>query len=520
MLKTRPFAAGTVVPVSFLLYLVSFTVKSDKIDKEGNIDQGRRNSMLLFSTVLSFDKSKTPDDLIRLVLEWNETSIRAVNRVPDVRWNGEHDVRYGDDRLSLEFMEDPERHVLAVRHEKVTDEAIAWDSDFVADFSKGQISVRLDRTFSEEALSMNAAFSTPHFITLLIEHGWLSSDGDLAVERTPRYVDDADLALCGSALSEQRAYRLPIVFVTKTAEDSVPLDVDLLASRLKGAAHVLVEGEGASCQELRRFYGWTEERYGAVRIFYPAETVKRKKFTYRSATGNGDQRLERVVCSVIQYGLVQRIDNGLTWNGINNALLNDRLEHQTRVRLSAESARQKAEDEVSKVYEVFDDDLRILQEKVAELTRVNEALQYENQGLRAKLAGSDAKPLLFCGEEEDFYQGEVRDLVLAELTQIQANMEEGTRRSDVLTDILEANPYYHIAEDRRQRIKELLKGYKQLTGAMQQELTSMGFQITGEGKHYKLTYQGDPRYTAILGKTPSDNRSGSNTAAKINRIML
>ena len=53
MLKTRPFAEGTVVPVSFLLYLVSFTVKSDKIDKEGNIDQGRRNNMLLFSTVLS-----------------------------------------------------------------------------------------------------------------------------------------------------------------------------------------------------------------------------------------------------------------------------------------------------------------------------------------------------------------------------------------------------------------------------------------------------------------------------------
>ena len=30
-------------------------------------------------------------------------------------------------------------------------------------------------------------------------------------------------------------------------------------------------------------------------------------------------------------------------------------------------------------------------------------------------------------------------------------------------------------------------------------------------KHYKLTYFGDSRYLFTLAKTPSDNRSGSNT---------
>ena len=55
---------------------------------------------------------------------------------------------------------------------------------------------------------------------------------------------------------------------------------------------------------------------------------------------------------------------------------------------------------------------------------------------------------------------------------------------------------------------------------MRQELQSLGFELTEAGKHYKLTYKGDPRYMVTIGKTPSDNRSGSNNAALINKEML
>ena len=55
---------------------------------------------------------------------------------------------------------------------------------------------------------------------------------------------------------------------------------------------------------------------------------------------------------------------------------------------------------------------------------------------------------------------------------------------------------------------------------MRQELLNLGFEITEIGKHYKLTYHGDPRYMVTIPKTPSDNRSGSNCAAKINKMMF
>ena len=266
--------------------------------------------------------------------------------------------------------------------------------------------------------------------------------------------------------------------------------------------------------------GGTRDAYGAVRIYYPAGSVRRKKFIFRSATGDESVRLEKVVRHVIQYWNAQRIDRLYTWQGVANTVLNLQLDSQISKRLEAEKARQKAEDEVDKVYEEFDEDLKALQEKVAELTRANEALLYENQGLRAKITSTDSLPVIFLGDEEEFYQGEIRDMILGSLDDALGATENATRRADVLEDILEHNTYYHLSEERKQRVKALFKGYKNLTGAMRQELQSLGFEITEAGKHYKLTYRGDQRYMVTVGKTPSDNRSGSNNAALISKTML
>lgn len=60
-------------------------------------------------------------------------------------------------------------------------------------------------------------------------------------------------------------------------------------------------------------------------------------------------------------------------------------------------------------------------------------------------------------------------------------------------------------------------GYR---GTMKQRLQELGFEITEDGKHYKLTYYGDNRYFTSVAKTPSDNRTGNNTAGNICRDMM
>ena len=476
--------------------------------------------MILFLTTLDIGEFVTQEDFIKLVLEWNAGSRYEENIVKGIEWCGERTVRYGDSKLWLEFVEYAEREILAVRHEKITADGVVWDSDFVMNFGTHRLTIQLDRTYSEEALVMGAYFSTPHFITLLIEKGFLAKDRDLPVLRTPIAVTDADLDMCKRAFTEDNGYRLPVVFVSRTAEDKFPLSITWLASRLKGAAHVLVEESAESCAEIRKFFKMGNEPFGAVRIYYPLGTVRHKKFRFRSATGNEDVRLEKVIRHVIQYGIAQRVDRFCTWNGVNGAVLNNQLDHQIAVRKNAETEKLRAEAEKDEVYETFSEDLQALQERVAELMKANEALQYENQGLRAKYASSDAVPMLYFGDEEEFYEGEIRDMVLGALDEALTATEKATRKGDILEDVLENNVYQHLSDERKQKVKALFKGYKSLTGAMRQELMALGFEITEAGKHYKLTYGGDARYMVTMAKTPSDNRSGINNAALISKKML
>ena len=59
-----------------------------------------------------------------------------------------------------------------------------------------------------------------------------------------------------------------------------------------------------------------------------------------------------------------------------------------------------------------------------------------------------------------------------------------------------------------------------MSGKLRQELKDLGFEITEDGKHYKLTYYNDERYTIIFGKTPSDVRSGKNNAQTVIKMVL
>ena len=133
---------------------------------------------------------------------------------------------------------------------------------------------------------------------------------------------------------------------------------------------------------------------------------------------------------------------------------------------------------------------------------------------------SEAVPLIYYGDEEEYYPGEIRDMILGTLDN-SANTAEGTtRRADILDDILANNPYEHLSDERKQLIKSLFKGYRTLTGAMRLELQRLGFEIKEDGKHYKLVYHGDQRYMVTISKTASDSRTGNNTAALMNKLMM
>ena len=204
----------------------------------------------------------------------------------------------------------------------------------------------------------------------------------------------------------------------------------------------------------------------------------------------------------------------MTWEGVQNELLKLRY-------VSATEKKAKAENEVSEVYENFSDELKEKEHAIEDLNNRVMALQIENQRLRAKYERVTENPLLYYGEEDELYEGEIKDQIL-EILQTQLNqVKKKTRKEHILQDILENNDSTGALKEKRAEIKRILKGYTKVGEGLKRDLKAYGFTITKEGGHYKLIYKDDNRYLFTMAASGSDSqRGGENLSAEIIRDML
>lgn len=477
--------------------------------------------MLLFSTILEINDTMTKDNFIQLVLEWNQKSPHCENIIQGIEWHGERNIRYGTDALWLAFEEYRNQNIIAVRYEKTEADGVVWDTDYIMNFNDMKMSIQLDRSYLEEALAIDPSFSTPYFITLLIEHGYLTDDRNLPILQKPVFVKEDNLELLTDVINGDSKYRLPIVYISKTYYGEDPVNIWRLASRLKGVAHVLVEEGTYLNARIRQLCNDKNEFYGAIGVYFPNAAYGHKKYMYRDYDGADIALSEKVIRSVIQYSNAQMMDKLYTWQGVNNALLRDRLSSKGVELLQAKIETDRVVAETDELIEAVDEDIQNLKKQVEDLTRANEALTYENQGLRVKMSNVNNNiPILFLGEEEEFFQNEIKEILLDALESVLPNYVSQSRRKDVLQDIIASNDCKRRAAERGEQLKNLLKGYKKMSGSIKRTLQDMGFVITEEGKHCKLTYYGDGRYMATLAKTPGDNKSGMNLALEIIKMMF
>ncbi len=500
--------------------------------------------MLLFSTVLDINSKMTRESFMDLIVEWNANTPHDENRIPGFVWNGEKNYRWGNENLWLAVKDYPQQSTIAVRFEKRTEDGVVWDTDYIMNFRNMRLAIRLDRSYTEDALSTNGKFSAPHFITLLINKGYLKADGELPIQYKPICINEENLGLIANLINGNKHYKYPVVYVSRTYRNESPVDVDLLAKRLKGIAHVLFEEDKSTSLMLKDMCDSKNEYLGAVGIYYPNQIIPERRFLYRRDAGHDDFMLERIISTVLQYSNSQMVDNLFTWQGVNNALLLDSVEVQNQARQKAEIAWKDAEQRAAdiaenlseeeerirlKVYKelkaefddlllIADEDAQKLKEQITELTNANESLRFENEGLRAKISSSDSIPLLMSGSEYDFYQGEIKDLILYTLSEALKSMPEDSRRHDVVEDIINNNDYQGLTEKRIDELKRLLKTYDGMPARLKQDLEACGFEILDDGKHYKLLYYGDARYSEIMSKTPSDWRTGKISAMKLIRV--
>lgn len=407
-------------------------------------------------------------------------------------------------------------------------------------FNSMKLAVRLDRSFMAEALTIDFKFSTPYLITLLIKKGYIKKDKNLPVMDSPIMINDNNIEMLADVINGKLSYKLPVVYISKTFYDEDPVDTTKLAFKLKGVAHVLVQESNCTNDNLRKLCNDKNEYYGAIGIYYANQAIGHKRYLYRSSKGMDLYLTEKVIRVVILNGNAQLIDNLYSWQGVTNALLRDKLLSQKEERAEAEKERREAlyellelkgnldktqksmyqkaledaKSEADKILDGFESDMQKLQDEVARLSREMEKLAYENSGLRAKLDTNTAVPLLFMGNEDDFYQGEIKDFVLSAVKNELERTEAKTRKHDVLQDIMQTNDYQGTGKQRADEAKRLLSNYSGMTPKLRRGLEDIGY-VFDTSDHQKVKYYGDDRYTVIYASTPSDRGHGGRNNAAI-----
>lgn len=156
--------------------------------------------------------------------------------------------------------------------------------------------------------------------------------------------------------------------------------------------------------------------------------------------------------------------------------------------------------------------------RIDELGQENVRLKARIEYLEAALAERNSEQRLIAQANiPEFFDGEQNDLIVAILNRELKKCGDNpkTRKYELLSSIVDRNSYIGNKQRMFVRIKEIFSDGETMSAAERSELEKMGFEITEDGKHYKLKFMGGDKYWYTVSKTPSDNRGGKNEATKI-----
>ena len=169
-----------------------------------------------------------------------------------------------------------------------------------------------------------------------------------------------------------------------------------------------------------------------------------------------------------------------------------------------------------------------LEKETGHLKKRYDELKEEYDKLQQFVAGSIQPPrveyedaqFIEPGEENDFYTGERKDILLSVLDDALSSLKPGSRRRDVVASVIATNGGGEKQKKREKELKAILRGYVSMEASVRTRLQKFGFVIDGAGKHYNLVYYGDNRYAYTIAKTAGDGRAGVNAAASIATLVL
>lgn len=341
---------------------------------------------------------------------------------------------------------------------------------------------------------------------------------------------------------DERNY--PIVLVSKRKyTDEFILEPNKLQEQLFGLAQVFFFDKEVDSYKLEGVIGKNCVWDGAVRIIYP---VKMKSRLFRSAELT---QLKKSSDNIYHEFLsfITHILNG--YNKRNHLKPTDIRAKRNRDRISLlrkenqdkagyEKLANEIYDELERRVDEFKKEREDLEEKIQELelSRLDleekiKSLEKDNYNLKNRIEYSlrskenkKESGVIKGGEEFDVYDEEIKDLLLNIIESYFTSREDAFDKNDreykILCDIIKSNCKKNYATHIFNECKDIFNNYSSVSEKMKNDLSKIGLEIVNAGKHNKLRFIGDERFSVTFAKTTSDKRAGENIVNHIKKALL
>lgn len=461
--------------------------------------------MLSFSTEFPVPDTVTTDQVSSAVREWILGSRYTRFTAETLKGLGQSEV--WDAAEETEFIETiredtDDISTIAIIYRR-DEQDFDWISTivFAAQPSSNWISVRVECEPRHPRAKVPAA-KKPVLIKTLLEKFGGGIDGDFKMASAPVHLMPSELDIAARCVTGQADSYLPILYISAHFNGHYHVDPNNLATMLYGMAHVVVEPSRQFSVDLMTMVDRKNVYGGTIGLYWPEDGGRRCFFRQDN---NQPEDLERAIFEEIRHSLINR-------RPLLRCTLGAVKELRSRRQINAlKDAGSKTVDAyISAFEEENKSKSTALAEAEAEITRLKAELRH----LDVQNARTDGI-YIDTGGECDFYEGELLDIVREAINSHVQQVVPDSRRQHVLYSLTCANPVSSERAKLRERVKSLLRDYQNMDGRTKREFEQMGFTIGDSGKHYKLVYQGDGRYTFSLPKSGSDFRGGMNAASDI-----
>ncbi len=471
--------------------------------------------MLVFSTKIPLRKETTRPQCVKLFIEWVVNARRypfEASDFEDYDINGHENLEITKSiyTFSITYYKDDNLYLAACKLVTATGDEI-WTTLNVAVFEKDARFISVQTHCTKTIFSDSLPRAKPPFtVKLFLRNDLCASDGGLPVTDKPISMTRELIPVCGQIMQGKGRITMPVIYIS---HDYWPLDIDAkgLAHELQGLAHVLVEEDHETSLALKEASNGKNVYRGYIGLYFPGAYYCRR---FNLAEMPGEQVCSEII-GVVKASLLNKADAArYTWEEIKAM--------QGRQKVGKLQVDKAELGEMKEWYATFMDENERLEKELASEKESKAKLFDENQRLHGILDGyrkadrREQPAIVRAGKEKDLYPGEQADLLMEILRQRLSSLEINSRPYEIIESVLKANKANGNGGKIQETIRRVLSDGGDInSGAAKRELESIGFSVTKDGKHYKLVFAENPRYSFTVSVTPSDYRTGQNEISEI-----